>query len=133
MKKIESFSSVSLRITGMRANIQLYEILKTDEGVSVSFYEGSWEYMDNVEKEDCLVSRVEGGEELYTEVLNILNENKVYKWDGFRKSARNVLDGYMFTFEARVNNDEKIYANGSNAYPKNYNKFIEAIEELLKQ
>ena len=69
------------------------------------------------------------------ELANIINENKIYEWNGFNKHNKDVLDGYGFYLEVNYENGEVIKANGYMEYPKNYDKsnkvltaFLESIE-----
>ena len=131
MKTITSFERITLSITGMRAFTEEYEIVKTESGVTLSRYEGSWRYDDSQNREDCLVARLEGDEALYAQILTKLNEFKIAKWDGFQKSNKYMLDGYMFLFEASVNSGSRIRAEGSNAYPKHYRAFLDYLSTTL--
>ena len=55
------------------------------------------------------------------------------KWNGFHgKHPRNVRDGEMFTFAAVVNEGEKISADGSENFPKNYRELKERLHVLLE-
>lgn len=56
----------------------------------------------------------------------------VYKWDGFNKSPKNVLDGKSFSIKFKFEDGKNCYASGSNAFPKNYHEFIEDMNELFK-
>ena len=53
-------------------------------------------------------------------IIDILNKYTVYKWDGFRKSDHNVLDGDSFNLTVRYNDDKSISASGYMMWPKNY-------------
>lgn len=133
VKKITSFESVTLTVTNGRGWTEEYEITGSEAGAVLSLYKGSWLYNESVSKEsDCLEGRREGGKELYEDIIALMNECKVGSWNGFSKSAKNVLDGYMFTFTAKVNGGEKIYATGSNAYPRRYSEFRDAVTEIIK-
>ena len=106
----------------------------------------SFEKINNGVSSDILfyVYRYSGGEEERSleksavcdteSIINILNECKVYKWNGFHgKHPKNVLDGKMFDFSASVNNGINIRADGSANFPDNYNEFISWLGEQLNK
>ena len=55
--KIESFEILTLSETGMRGNTEEWEIQKTEEGAVYTRYSGTWRFNDDVEREDCIVSK----------------------------------------------------------------------------
>lgn len=63
---------------------------------------------------------------------NALIECNVSKWNGFDKADKTALDGEMFTFNLKVDNNV-IYASGSNAFPKNYREFNDKLNEIIKK
>ncbi len=131
VKSITSFDTVTLTITGSRAWQDEYEFVRSDDGFTLSHYSGYWKYDENLSREDCLEKRITGGADEYQQLLELFNSCKIMKWDGFSKSDKRALDGYMFTFSAFVNDGVKLYARGSNAYPKNYGEFLSAVKEML--
>lgn len=56
----------------------------------------------------------------------------VYKWDGFNKYPKNVLDGKSFTIKFKFEDGKSCYASGANAFPKNYKEFKDDMDELFK-
>lgn len=131
MKMITSFDTITLSETGMRAFTDEYEIVRTDAGVTLSYYAGAWKYNESQSKEDCLAARAEKENEVYEQILKLLNECKVMSWDGFSESDPRALDGTIFSFIAIVNDGIKINATGSNAYPKNYDRFKDTIRGMI--
>ena len=149
MKKIFIFGLLVISvflITGCNKSNEI----KSDI-VSFKYYYGSgegsiYEYTLSL-KEDKVVFTAKGYNDVnlniekeidksyLKELANIINENKIYEWNGFNKHNKDVLDGYGFYLEVNYENGEVIKANGYMEYPKNYDKsdkvltaFLESIE-----
>lgn len=126
-RKVESFDSVNLSLSGMRYSIE-YEILCEDDEAAITLY--GIRYVTG------------GGRERVPErtahcpaakIVSVLNDCDIMKWNGFHgKHPRNVRDGEMFTFAAVVNEGEKILADGSENFPKNYRELKERLHVLLE-
>lgn len=71
------------------------------------------------------------------ELEKILEENDIYKWNGFNKSDNNVLDGHDFNLYYKKDNKETISASGYMMYPDGYKNFKNIIDtfysELFKE
>ena len=130
MLKTIDFESLKLTISNARSDRQEYELLRTERGASAAYYCGFWHIRDDVSREDCLIKRVEGGDELYGEICALLQNCKVASWDGFNKGNKYVLDGKQFTLDAIINGS-KIHASGENNFPKTYRDFLAAIREII--
>ncbi len=126
-KKIESFTIVTLRETGMRGSTE-YEIVMKDDKAEVSFY---WiKYTQGKDSRE-LDRRAVCDKET---VICLLNDCNILSWNGFvGKHPKGVLDGIMFTFNAVVGHDEKIYAHGSENFPKHYRDLTHGLYEILKE
>ena len=123
---IVSFEIVALRISGMRFSYE-YEIVMNDGRAQVSRYEIRFK---KGEDERVPEARAACPEET---VLELLNECKFLAWDGFHGSHPNgVKDGTMFTLQATVNGDRKIYAAGSENFPRHYREFIDGLRGILE-
>ena len=123
---VESFEYVILRLSGMRFTNE-YEILKKEDVAEISQYE--IRYNKDVD-ERILEKQVLCEEET---ILQLFNDCKLLSWDGFvGKHPKGVSDGIMFTLEA-VLNDRKIYAHGSENFPRHYREFVDGINDLLKE
>ena len=70
--------------------------------------------------------------EVIPEITAIINKYDVLSWDGFDKYNRWVLDGEDFTFELVLSDGTKVYANGSNKFPKNYREVFSELEALFE-
>lgn len=131
-KKITSFEVVTLSEVGSAAWTYEWEFVRTKNGVTFTYYSGSWEFDDDRTREDFIEKRIEGDGAFLEEVLKLFNDCKLSAWNGFRKSNPNILDGRMFTFKAVLNEGEEIGASGSNSFPSGYRDFKEALRNLVE-
>ena len=127
------FERITLRIQGTMAWSQEYEVLRTDDGMEASYYEGSWMYNDSEEREDCVASSKTWTKDDYDELAAKLYDLRVPSWDGYTKSDPNALDGSSFSLEIALADGKTIYAHGTNAYPKNYGEFENCIRAACGQ
>ena len=127
MKNIDSFDKITLRISGMRSTEE-YELICEGDITAVSLYSIFYCSEDDKRRLVNSVSRDTG------EILGLLNECRIPKWDGFSgRNPRGVRDGYMFRFEAELGGGEKIRADGSNNYPKGYREFLDAVSKMIRE
>ena len=131
-KKKVDFDTVTLSIGGSIASTWEYELKAVDGGAEISYYDGMWKFRDDIVREDCLEQRAAGGKELYDKLAVLLAECDIPAWDGFSESDPMVLDGYTFNFSADLASSS-IHASGCNAYPDNYRKFRDTVQELLEE
>lgn len=122
---IDSFEIVTLHESAMRYTIE-YEVVIKDGEAEVSQY---WiRYVKDEDKrqlEKRTVCSVET-------VLKLFNNCKLLSWDGFDgPHPKGVLDGIMFTLKATVNGNKKIYATGSQNFPKHYREFKDGLYDIL--
>ena len=123
--EITGFERIVLSECTMRGRHE-YEIVNDGDKAVVNYYMCG--YSNRVEEKKPEKS----AECENAEVINILNECKISKWDGFHgKHPKHVKDGTMFSFEAIINNDLKIYADGSENFPKNYSTLTSWFREKL--
>ena len=67
------------------------------------------------------------------DIINLLNECKVIQWDKFSgANPRGVRDGWQFVFTAEVNGGRKLYATGSNNFPKHFRNFTNALNDMIR-
>ena len=64
-------------------------------------------------------------------IIDILNKYEVYKWDGFKKSNPNVLDGDSFNLTIKYNDDKSISASGYMMWPKNYREVQGELDSIF--
>ncbi len=122
--KIVSFDTVTLRESGMRYVIE-YEILMKADHAEVSRY--GIRFARN-EDQRILEKRAVCSTDT---VLELLNKCRILSWDGFNgPHPKNVKDGIMFTLKATVNEGKKIYATGSQNFPKHYRDFRDGLNAL---
>ena len=130
MTKNVDFESVKLTISHARSDREEFELVRTENGASVTYYCGFWHIRDDVKREECIIKRIEGGKELYDEICGLLCQFRVASWDGFNKGNKHVCDGSQFSFDAVING-KRIYASGENNYPRTYREFLAAIKDIL--
>ncbi len=51
---------------------------------------------------------------------DIIRQNKIYEWDGFKKNNSMALDGKGFSLSAKFSSGETIEARGTNSFPNGY-------------
>lgn len=122
--KVESFSRVLLRLSGMRITEE-YEIVPDGDGARITHY-----FIRYDGKEDRREPQRSARRPI-KDVLALLNDCDVPAWDGFHgKHPKFVTDGTMFRFEATVNGDRRIFADGSENFPKHFRDFREGLSRL---
>lgn len=115
--EITQFESLTLHISGMRGSEE-YEIIADGGTAQIAHYQirygGEGENRELLQSAECDTQ----------EVIDILNECKAGKWNGFHGAhPKGVLDGTMFNLTASVNGGKKLKASGSQNFPKNYGTF----------
>jgi len=108
-----------------------------------SYFPGytTYEIVKNDEKYELTIQRINDPEtetinkninkKYVDEISKVLSEYDVYKWDGFNKTDKNVMDGSSFSLDVTYDNDKSISAHGYMKYPKNYKEVKEKIEKIL--
>lgn len=125
-RKVLSLKILTVHISAMRYVVE-YEIIDKEGSAEISLYDIRFRKEEDRRE---LRKRVECGIE---EMIDLMNNCGFMKWDGFNgPNPKGILDGKMFTLKAEVNNGESVYATGSNNYPKNFWKFMDRIDELLR-
>ena len=123
--EITNYEKVVLSETAMRGKSE-YEVVNKGDKAEITFYQ--YRYLQKEEIKTPEKSAECGNEE----VLGILNECMISKWDAFHgKHPKNVCDGIMFSFDAIVNEGLKIHADGSENFPKNYAALTKWLREKL--
>lgn len=112
---------------------------------SFHFGSGSWTYMNyDLKKEDGkIIFKAEGvgekpnqvekevDEEILNKLEDIINTNKVNKWDGFNKTDKNVMDGESFNLTITYEDGKVVNASGYMIFPKRYNTVSREIDKLF--
>lgn len=123
---ITSFKKITLRVIGMRYNIE-YEILNKPPKSVLSLYRIF--YRDGTNKRV-----VEKSTETDTEIiLELFNLCKIISWNGFcGNHPKDVKDGVMFKFQAEVNEGQIVYSEGSENFPQGYREFVSTLNLILE-
>lgn len=114
--------------TAYKSGYQYAAHLKNDELFVHMYYSSPQGFVE--------IKRAVNGEKTFMKNLDaVLKEQKAYKWNGFHKSARHVLDGDGFGLRAKYLNGkeiETISASGSNSFPDGYGQVSKAIGKYFK-
>ena len=109
----------------MRFNVE-YEIVPKDGDAEITEYAISFG-----KTEDRRIPQKRVTCDMKT-ALDLLNRCKLQSWDGFYgKHPKRVKDGTMFTLRAVVNGGKKIYAHGSQNFPRHYHELNDGLYELF--
>lgn len=65
------------------------------------------------------------------EILKVLKEYRIDKWNGFNKTNQNVLDGDGFNLSINMDNNQRIQASGYMMWPDNYKEFQSRISNIF--
>ncbi|MBR6873631.1 MAG: hypothetical protein IKN17_09035 [Ruminococcus sp.] len=123
--EITSLQKLTLRVSGMRVT-EVYEILDSNGQAEVSLYHKHYS-----REGDSLVLQKRTCTDM-PRMLALLKDCGVGEWNGFvGHHPRHVRDGQMFELTAEVNGGGRIYAHGSENFPRHYHDFVRALCELL--
>ena len=123
--RIVSFDVVTLRESGMRYVVE-YEIVMKEDKAEVSQYGIRF---SKGEDQRILEKRAVCDAEA---IIKLLNDCALLSWDGFNgPHPKNVRDGIMFNLKATVNEGKKIYAAGSENFPRHYRELRDGIYSIL--
>ena len=75
---------------------------------------------------------VEIDEKVINNLLDLLNKYEVGKWNGFRKSDKNVLDGHDFSLSIWQDDGTNIHASGYMKWPKNFREVSKELKEIFQ-
>ena len=137
VSRLEPTDFVSFRVVehGMRAMEDVYEAERTENGVRLTHYYAvsRWsEETNRYEDERMDETVIDGGETLYMYLAGMMHACNVPGWDGFRgKNPPGVLDGTMFSFEAKLADGSNVTASGSNNFPKRYSTFWDSLYSVV--
>ena len=125
-EQITDFTKIELTMNGMRGS-EIYELICEGESARFTLYE--LRYDKDGDRRVPL-----GSAKIVTDdVINLLNECKVIKWDKFcGANPRGVRDGWQFIFTAEVNGGRRLYASGSNNFPKHFRDFTNALIGMIR-
>ena len=124
---IESFGTVTLRLSGMRFTTE-YEAVMKDGNAEVAEYEIRYRKEEGrvrvpERKTVCSAGRV----------LALLNSCELIAWDGFHGAhPKDVRDGIMFSLRATVNGGRNIQAEGSENFPDHFRELWNGFDAILR-
>ena len=120
-KKVTDFDEIFLTTSPGRGKTTRYIIVCDDDETEISIKVTTSAKGDN----GSTISGVCDTEDM----IELLNDCEVLSWDGFDEVDKK-SSGIEFDFEAVINGKE-IEAEGRGKYPKNFEDFVEGVEELL--
>lgn len=124
-KTITDFEVVTLRLSGMRVTEE-YELVANGEQTEISYYNM---FYGNGEDERRLVKRTVCDTQT---VIDTLNGFGFAGWNGFHgERPRGLLDGTDFRLTAVVNGGQRMYAQGSENFPKHFHEFEQWLYDIL--
>ena len=128
------FESFRLSESGMAAGAEVYEGWKTETGAHLEYYYQIY-YWDGTKEEQVdrknMIRAIDGDENFYRELCALLGNCRIDRWEGFAgANPPGILDGSSMSFEAVLGDGKQIYANGSNNFPGNYGKFVNALQDM---
>ncbi|MCR4992043.1 MAG: hypothetical protein K6A45_03260 [Lachnospiraceae bacterium] len=98
--------------------------VSSKDGKTVFEFDDSEHRDYGVMEYECDASAIEQLEKLYL-------DHKVYEWDGFSKTNKDVLDGDGFSLTITFNDGSEMNAHGSNASPKGFWEYEEELTEVI--
>ena len=129
--KADPVKLLTITIQGCSVFTEEYELRFEDNSAELSLYEGRWKFDDDVTREDCLSMRRSGGEEYAQALRELLRKYHVVGWDGFHGHNIYVLDGEQFTLTGETVSGKKLYAAGSNSFPKGFREFVSRLRSVV--
>ncbi len=105
----------------------------------------SYEYYYNKETNKYIVSvkpyliaeedkvEKESSKEFGEKIKKILVKYDLGKWNGFKKYAKDVLDGDSFSFHVRMEKEQSIEADGYMMWPENYRLVREEFDKIFME
>ena len=129
LKPIEDIKDIKVFHYGTTDGMAIYD------GVHYSIDYEDDKYMATIQKngqseEDA--KKIEISKEKVEELEEILNKYEVSKWNGFKKSDKDVLDGHSFSLYIRLSDDTSIEASGYMKWPNHYNEVRGSLEEYFE-
>ena len=140
------FIGIIIFFLGRKKNVEIKEVI----GFHFSYSKGymmnaniNYEYYYDKETNKYIVSvkpyliaeedkvEKEITKEFGDEIKKILVKYDLGKWNGFKKYAKDVLDGDSFSFHVRMKDEQKIEADGYMMWPDNYRLVRDEYDKLF--
>lgn len=124
-KDVSAFEKLTFSLSAMRYHHE-YVITRDGDNATLEFYNGYFRHDEERESEKTVSLSA-------AEIVKLLKDCGVDRWDGFSgKNPRGMLDGIMFNFTADLGEEGRIYASGSNNFPRGYSDFRDALEAIIR-
>ena len=123
-KRIVSVETMTLILHGMRGS-HVYKF-DGEDGLRRyrKVYSGGEDVLELEKSAPCSMQAM----------IDLMNTCGILRWDGFYgEHPKNVRDGIMFRFEATVNGEKTVKAEGSENFPKGYRDFVRALDTMLAE
>ncbi|MDR1795220.1 MAG: hypothetical protein LBR25_07480 [Erysipelotrichaceae bacterium] len=65
------------------------------------------------------------------ELTELINDQKIYEWNGYAKYQQGIYDGYSFSLTAEYANGEVLHAEGYEMYPDDYDARHKALADYF--
>ena len=126
-KEVASLERMTLRLSGMRFYVE-YEILPAGGEMELTEYEVLCRDGASVREPRRRATLPEEA------VLKLVNDVRLLSWDGFHgRHPKGVKDGTMFRMEACVNGGTRIFADGSQNFPKGFHELQAGLDSVLRE
>lgn len=106
-----------------------YTISKNDD--IVKFEKEGLIYNNKTSTHEYVNNELEIDKSVLLDIENIINEHKIYTWNGFSKRNNSIMDGSGFKLIVDYFDGSKIKAEGYMKYPKNYDEGDKALSDYL--
>ena len=121
-KKVTDFETISFTTSLGRGKTTRYIITNEGEETKISI-------SVTTSAKNGSGDRSEEGYCSTEDMIELLNECNVLSWNGYDKKGDKDMD---FRFEGNINGEE-IEAKGKMAYPKNFEDFVDGVEDLCQE
>lgn len=114
---------------GNAINANVEYMLKPEEENGKEGKYTVWIKPNGIADEDKKVFTVDGS--FVSRLEKFLEDNRVGRWNGFKKVDKNVLDGNQFELNIYLEDGTSVNASGYMRWPKNYAAVKEGVENIF--
>lgn len=131
------FESFRFHIIGMSVEADVVVGGKTETGAYLEYCTEIERYNSESGEEETErydIHRIEGDEQFYHTLCQLLGVYGVTGWDGFvGKNPPGVRDGESGSFRATLSDGSTIEAHGSNNFPQNYHSLYSLLRKMVDE